>query len=129
MCSCIMSLGKWLVVKNKSHDSVLTTCQQGLALQSSMFANTAYIYVGSAASIAYTLGLHLQKTIKTKECLQRQIDLRIFSTLYLLDHDVALCYGNPTAISEDNAIAPLESLSEQVRQAVFPIHTRSSFEC
>ncbi len=79
-----------------------------------MFSNTAYIYIGSAARIAFTLGLHLQKMIESRTSLQRQIDLRVFSTLFLLDLDIALCYGNPSAISEDNTTGRLQDLSEQV---------------
>jgi len=83
-------------------------------MQSSMFSNTSYIYIGSAARIAFTLGLHLQKAPENRSCLQRQVDLRVFSTLFLLDLDVALCYGNPFAISEDNTTSRLHDLSEQV---------------
>lgn len=102
-------------------DSVRALCLLGLALQSSMFNNTAYIYIGAAARIALTLGLHLQRAIEPKGCLQRQIDLRLYSTLFLIDLDVALCYGNPPAISDEHALAgggsagrPPHDLSEQI---------------
>lgn len=102
-------------------DSVRALCLLGLALQSSMFNNTAYIYIGAAARIALTLGLHLQRAIEPKGCLQRQIDLRLYSTLFLIDLDVALCYGNPPAISDEHASAggnssgrPPHDLSEQI---------------
>lgn len=94
-------------------DSVRALCLLGLALQSSMFSNIAYIYIGSAARIAFTLGLNLQKKIESRSCLERQVDLRVFSTLFLLDLDVALCYGNPSAIDEDN-MGKLQDLSEQI---------------
>ncbi|KJR80269.1 aldehyde dehydrogenase [Sporothrix schenckii 1099-18] len=71
-------------------DSVRALCLLALALQSSMFSNTAYIYIGAAARISLTLGLHLQRAIEPKGCLQRQVDLRLYSTLFLIDLDVAL---------------------------------------
>lgn len=100
-------------------DSVRALCLLGLALQSSMFSNVAYIYIGSAARIAFTLGLNLQKKIESRSCLERQVDLRVFSTLFLLDLDVALCYGNPSAIDEDN-MGKLQDLSEQHHQILSP---------
>jgi hypothetical protein len=93
-----------------------------------MFGNTAYIYIGSAARIAFTLGLHLQKTPEGRSCLQRQVDLRVFSTLFLLDLDIALCYGNPSAISDDNTTSRLPELSEQVRPP-FPPPEAFFFRC
>ncbi|CAK7200481.1 hypothetical protein SEUCBS139899_003177 [Sporothrix eucalyptigena] len=99
-------------------DSVRALCLLGLALQSNMFNNTAYIYIGAAARIALTLGLHLPRAIEPKGCLQRQIDLRLYSTLFLLDLDIALCYGNPPAISDEHATAGSggkpHDLSEQI---------------
>ncbi|EFX02549.1 aldehyde dehydrogenase [Grosmannia clavigera kw1407] len=112
-----LSLAKMLVpalCDEADIDSVRALCLLGLALQSSLFSNTAYIYIGAAARIALTLGLHLRKTIEPKGFLQRQVDLRLYSTLFLLDLDVALCYGNPPAITEDHAAGKLHDLSEQI---------------
>jgi len=112
-----LSLAKALVptlYDDADVDAIRALSLLGLALQSSMFSNTAYIYLGSAARIAFTLGLHLQKTIESQSCLQKQIDSRVFSTLFLLDLDVALCYGNPSAINEEYATGRLQDLSEQV---------------
>ncbi|EPE02440.1 aldehyde dehydrogenase [Ophiostoma piceae UAMH 11346] len=116
-----LSLAKALVpalCDEADADSVRGLSLLGLALQSSMYNNTAYIYIGAAARIALTLGLHLQRsgTIEPlKGCLQRQIDLRLYSTLYLLDLDIALCYGNPPALTTDEHTTskPLD-LSEQI---------------
>ncbi len=67
-----------------------------------MFGNTAYVYVGSAARIAYTLGLHsLADNGPPRHSLHQQTDLRLFCTLYMLDLDITLCYGNPPAVGED----------------------------
>ncbi|KAH7002491.1 hypothetical protein EDB80DRAFT_580087 [Ilyonectria destructans] len=81
-------------------DSLRALCLLGLSLSCSMFGNTAYIYVGSAARIAFTLGLHARDTVESSHDLQEQVSVRLFCSLYLLDLDTALCYGNPPAIYE-----------------------------
>jgi hypothetical protein len=79
----------------------LTIYHQGLALSSSMFGHTAYVYIGSAARIAFTLGLHSQGDSGPRHSLHKQTDIRLFCTLYMLDLDITLCYGDPPAISEE----------------------------
>ena len=116
-----LSLAKALVpalCDEADADSVRGLSLLGLALQSSMYNNTAYIYIGAAARIALTLGLHLPRagTMEPlRGCLQRQVDLRLYATLYLLDLDIALCYGNPPAIATDeHAASTPQALSEQI---------------
>jgi hypothetical protein len=79
-----------------------------------MFGSTAYVYIGAAARVAFTLGWHVRDE-SSRVDLQEQIDLRLFSTLYILDLDTSLCYGNPPAI--DQSIIPNlpKSPCEQVR--------------
>ncbi|KAI8667584.1 Zn(2)-C6 fungal-type domain-containing protein [Fusarium sp. Ph1] len=84
-------------------DSVRALCLLGLALSCSMFGSTAYVYIGAAARVAFTLGWHVRDE-SSRVDLQEQIDLRLFSTLYILDLDTSLCYGNPPAI--DQSIVP-----------------------
>ncbi|KAH7143451.1 hypothetical protein EDB81DRAFT_934664 [Dactylonectria macrodidyma] len=81
-------------------DSIRALCLLGLSLSCSMFGNTAYIYVGSAARIAFTLGLHARDAVESGHGVQEQVNVRLFCSLYLLDLDTALCYGNPPAIDE-----------------------------
>lgn len=52
-------------------------------------------YIGAAARIAQTMGLHLGRAVEPHGCLQGQADLRLYATLWLclLDVDIALCYG------------------------------------
>lgn len=95
-------------------DSIRALCLLALACQSAMSSNTAYIYIGSAARIAFTLGWHKQKSIESRGSLQRQVDLRVFGTLFLLDLDVALCYGNPPSMSDESTMGTLKEISEQV---------------
>ncbi|CAI4214042.1 unnamed protein product [Parascedosporium putredinis] len=95
-------------------DSLRALCLLALALSSSMFGNIAYIYVGSAARIAFTLGLHTNGDASVRHSLHKQVDLRLFCSLYLLDLDISLCYGHPTAISEDIIPGVLKLPSEDI---------------
>lgn len=79
-----------------------------------MFGNTAYIYVGSAARIAFTLGLHARDDVESHHSLQEQVNVRLFCSLYLLDLDTALCYGNPPAIDEGIVFGVPRAPSEHV---------------
>lgn len=83
-----------------------------------MFGNTAYIYVGSAARIAFTLGLHARDTVESSHDLQEQVSVRLFCSLYLLDLDTALCYGNPPAIYEGILSSVPRTPSEHVREGI-----------
>ncbi|KAB5513410.1 hypothetical protein GE09DRAFT_980820 [Coniochaeta sp. 2T2.1] len=95
-------------------DSVRALCLLALALSSSMFGVTAYVYIGAAARIAFTLGLHSHGDIGSRHSLQRQADLRLFCTLYLLDLEAALCFGQPSAIGEDIIPGDLMLPSEDI---------------
>ncbi|KAM5353446.1 hypothetical protein ACJ41O_000096 [Fusarium nematophilum] len=95
-------------------DSIRALCLLSLALSCSMFGNTAYIYTGAAARIAFTLGWHVRDDFTSRLDLQEQVDLRLFCTLYLLDLDTSLCYGNPPAIDEGTIINTPKAPSEQL---------------
>lgn len=61
---------------------------------------TAYIYVGSAIDIAYTLGLHrhqLPISGTEEDCEESR---RIWWTLFILDLEIAMRGGSPTHIDE-----------------------------
>ncbi|KAL1891594.1 hypothetical protein Cpir12675_004903 [Ceratocystis pirilliformis] len=93
-------------------DRHLSLCQ-AMVHQSSC-PDQAYIYIGSAARIAYTLGLHIKKETHARPMFQRQLELRIFCTIYLLDMDIALAHGYPPALSEADAVKDLHLTTEQI---------------
>jgi hypothetical protein len=84
-----------------------------------MFGNTAYVYIGAAARIAFTLGLHSEGDVSSTNSLARQADLRLFCTLYNLDLDTALFYGHPLAINEDIIPGMLHIPCEEVLSSHF----------
>lgn len=56
----------------------------------------------------------MSKSLNLRSSFQAQTDLRIYCSLYLLDLDVALCYGNPPSLSDEDGAETLELVSEQV---------------
>ncbi|KAL8380735.1 hypothetical protein RB595_005152 [Gaeumannomyces hyphopodioides] len=117
MANKYLSLAKALapvLMDEADIDAIRALCLLGIALQSSMCSNTAYVYVGAAARIAFTLGLNVSKSLNLRSSFQGQIDLRIYCSLYLLDLDVALCYGNPPSLSDEDGAETLELVSEQI---------------
>ncbi|KKF93723.1 putative transcriptional regulatory protein [Ceratocystis platani] len=94
-------------------DSIRALCLLAMVHQSSC-PDQAYLYIGSAARIAYTLGLHIKKETHARPIFQRQLELRIFCTIYLLDMDIALTHGYPPALSEADAIKDLHLTTEQI---------------
>lgn len=97
-----------------------------------MFGNTAYVYIGAAARIAFTLGLHSHVDVGSRHSLHGQADMRLFCTLYQLDLDVALCYGHPPAVGEEIIPGALRVPSEDVSspyliEGVMPTHGLSRY--
>lgn len=117
MANKYLSLAKSLapiLMDEADIDAIRALCLLGIALQSFMCSNTAYVYVGAAARIAFTLGLNVSKSLNLRSSFQGQTDLRIYCSLYLLDLDVALCYGNPPSLSDEDGAETLELVSEQI---------------
>ncbi|ELQ44879.1 hypothetical protein OOU_Y34scaffold00037g21 [Pyricularia oryzae Y34] len=95
-------------------DAIRALCILSIALQSSINSNTAYAYIGAASRIALSLGLNLSKSMSLRSNVQGQSDLRIFCSLYILDLEVALCYGNPPSLLEEDGAESVQFLLEQV---------------
>ncbi|KAL5615588.1 hypothetical protein BROUX41_005627 [Berkeleyomyces rouxiae] len=94
-------------------NSIRALCLLAIVHQST-FPDQAYLYVGSAARIAYSLGLHIKKETHAWSMFQRQVELRIFCTIYLLDMDISLTHGYPPALSETDAVSDLHLTTEQI---------------
>lgn len=73
---------------------VFTICQ-ALALQSNGFTNPAYVHVGLAVRIAFSLGLHLDKYSTKDSVVARAYARRLWWTLFLFDQDLSLQLGKP----------------------------------
>ena len=86
-----------------------------LALQGHCFSNNAYLHIGLAVRIAFSLGLHRDKYSLSHGIVDTEHARAIWWTLYNLDQEIALRSGKPCSISEIFAKLPPNFPSEQVR--------------
>lgn len=88
---------------------------RALALQSGCFSNAAYLHVGTAVRIAFSLGLHREKDPPNSSYMQKEYNRRLWWALYVLDYDIASRFGNPCAISQDITVNQRQFPTEEVR--------------
>ncbi|KAH7270900.1 hypothetical protein B0J15DRAFT_543821 [Fusarium solani] len=76
-------------------DSTRALVLLALALQSNGYLNSAYLQIGTAARIAVSLGLHLDKYSPSDSLVSKAYARRLWWTLFLFDHDISLQMGKP----------------------------------
>lgn len=64
-------------------------------MQSYAFSNSAYLYVGIAVRMAFSLGLHLDKYFSSHDLVQKEHARRIWWSLDILDQEMAFRVGKP----------------------------------
>ncbi|KAL2206876.1 hypothetical protein CC79DRAFT_1358677 [Sarocladium strictum] len=77
----------------------LTLLPQALALQSNGCTNSAYIHIGLAVRIAFSLGLHLDKYSTKDSVVAKAYARRLWWTLFLFDQDLSSQLGRPSMTS------------------------------
>ncbi|RSL82331.1 hypothetical protein CEP51_005252 [Fusarium floridanum] len=77
-------------------DSIRALVLLALALQSNGYLNSAYLQIGTAARIAFSLGLHLDKYSSSDSLVSKAYTRRLWWTLFLFDHDISLQMGKPS---------------------------------
>ena len=95
-------------------DSIRALILLSLSLQSHCFFNAAYLHIGTAVRIAFSLGLHVDKFPLSRGHVQREHARRLWWTLYNLDLAIALANGRPSC--EVHSRTPLENLFTQSSQ-------------
>jgi hypothetical protein len=89
-------------------------CKQSLALLTFRFRITSYLYMGTALQIAFSLGLQHDKSPTNQSPVTKQINRRIWWTLYIMDQEIASRCGSP-CISDERSLRIQTPLpSEQV---------------
>lgn len=101
---------------------VLIIVLQSLAFQSNGFTNSAYLYIGLAVRIAFSLGLHLDKYSTKGGVVSQAHARRLWWTLYLVDQDLSLALGKPSMNSPPNETSwkpplPSEFVCTSLKQA------------
>ena len=78
------------------------------------FFNSAYLYAGTAARVAFTLGMHADKYSITHGLVQKEQARRIWWSLYVFDEEMSLRCGKPGSIPEGHLGHAPPLPSEQV---------------
>jgi hypothetical protein len=76
---------------------------------------SAYLYIGAAIQIAFSLGLHRDQIPETATAIDREQNRRIWWTLFMLDQELASRSGTPHLIDERFTKVTAPASSEQVR--------------
>ena len=96
-------------------DSVRGLSILSLALQTACFRTTSYLYIGLAVRIAFSLGLHRDKShLYEQSLVEKECARRVWWTVYLLDQETSLYTGNCSAIDQEETKLTTPLPSEQV---------------
>ncbi|KAG5777685.1 hypothetical protein H9Q73_008642 [Fusarium xylarioides] len=99
--SWMLRMGAGTRSKEKDKDKI-PGMLKSLAFQSNGFTNSAYLYIGLAVRIAFSLGLHLDKYSTKSGVVSQAHARRLWWTLYLVDQDLSLALGKPSMNSPPN---------------------------
>ena len=97
-------------------DSIRALILLSLSLQSHCFFNAAYLHIGTAVRIAFSLGLHVDKFPVSRGHVQREHARRLWWTLYNLDSAMALANGKPSYEVQSQTPLPSEEFFNQPSQ-------------
>ena len=79
------------------------------------YSITAYLHLGTAVRIGYSLGLHRDVFLRSKGSLERERSRRLWWTIYVLDHEMASRFGYPCSVIDDAVFMSTPPATEQVR--------------
>ncbi|KAJ5781046.1 hypothetical protein N7457_006206 [Penicillium paradoxum] len=95
-------------------ESVRAFALLSLAMHSNCYSLGAYLYLGTAARIGFSLGLHRDIFPKSLSTVDRERYRRIWWTVYILDHETANRFGYPCAIADNLGFMNTSPASEQI---------------
>ncbi|KAK1751473.1 fungal-specific transcription factor domain-containing protein [Echria macrotheca] len=85
-------------------DSIKAFGLLSLATHATCYSVTAYLHLGTAVRIGFSLGLHRDVTPglgRPNPSLEREWSRRLWWTIFTLDHEMASRFGYPCSISHD----------------------------
>ncbi|EER29323.1 Fungal specific transcription factor, putative [Coccidioides posadasii C735 delta SOWgp] len=85
-----------------------------LAMHAMCYSVGAYLHLGTAVRIGFSLGLHRDISPRTRDSVERERGRRLWWTIYTLDHEMAIRFGYPCAIGEDAGFVKTPPASEQI---------------
>ncbi|KAF1926761.1 uncharacterized protein M421DRAFT_206124 [Didymella exigua CBS 183.55] len=109
-------------------DSIRALAVAAIALENALRRVTAYLYIGTAIQIAWSLGLHRDQLPMSKSEEEREENRRIWWTLTTLDLEIGMRGGSPTLIDERilkvTTSLPLERIGrEPMKPEILGIYT------
>ena len=81
-------------------DSIRAMAIMSIAMENLCSRVSAYLYIGAAVQMAYSLGLHRDQIVESGTALERETHRRIWWTLFILDQELASRGGSPFHIDE-----------------------------
>lgn len=92
-------------------------------MHATCYSVTAYLLIGTAMRIAFSLGLHRDVSLRNRDSLERERSRRLWWTIFILDYEMAGRFDYPSAVMEQTVYLRVPPATEQVRP--FP-HTLPS---
>ncbi|KAJ5818013.1 hypothetical protein N7474_003604 [Penicillium riverlandense] len=95
-------------------ESVKASGLLSLAMHAMCYSVGAYLHLGTAVRIGFSLGLHRSISPRTSNSVERERGRRLWWTIYTLDHEMAIRFGYPRAIGDDAGFMNTPLSSEQI---------------
>ncbi|KAJ4335114.1 hypothetical protein N0V87_006390 [Didymella glomerata] len=127
-----LSPGSYAEMATKTSEDYIDLVKQlkpkAIALENALRRVTAYLYIGTAIQIAWSLGLHRDQLPMSKSEEEREENRRIWWTVTSLDLEIGMRGGSPTLIDERilkvTTSLPLERIGrESVRPEFLGLYT------
>lgn len=95
-------------------DSIKAFGLLSLTTHATCYSITAYLHLGTAVRIGYSLGLHRDVSLRDKDSLERERGRRLWWTIYVLDQEMASRFGYPCSIVENAIFMRTPLATEQI---------------
>ncbi|SPO07712.1 uncharacterized protein DNG_10407 [Cephalotrichum gorgonifer] len=95
-------------------DSVKAFGLMSLATHAMCYSITAYLNIGTAVRIGFSLGLHRDVFLRSKGSLERERSRRLWWTIYILDYEMASRFGYPCSIMDDAVFMSTPPATEHI---------------
>ncbi|KAF9886734.1 hypothetical protein FE257_011111 [Aspergillus nanangensis] len=100
------------VAEEADIDSVRAFGLLSLTMHAMCYSTAAYLHIGTAVRIAFSLGLHHDIFPKTTTSVERERARRVWWTIYTLDYEMASRFGYPCSIVEEVSFMTTSPASE-----------------
>ncbi|EAA61190.1 hypothetical protein AN7061.2 [Aspergillus nidulans FGSC A4] len=85
-----------------------------LGMHAMCYSVGAYLHLGTAVRIGFSLGLHRNISPRKSSSVERERARRLWWTIYTLDHEMAIRFGYPCAVGDESGLVKTPPASEQV---------------